>query len=73
MEQLKNCVDFFNKLILKELSVCTNTWIAGGAVRDYFSGTEFSDIDLFFKTEKGLTRLHRLFHKAYFLLQYKEH
>lgn len=60
MVQLENCIKFFNKIILDELeSICT-TWVAGGAVRDYFSvGYITSDIDLYFANEKEMDKCYK--------------
>jgi len=52
MLQFENCVKFFSKVILKELSVNCTVWVAGGCVRDYFSiGRLSSDVDLYFPSE----------------------
>jgi len=53
MVQLTNAVERYNKLILNELKeVNINCWIAGGALRDYFSGVKINtDYDLFFPNE----------------------
>jgi hypothetical protein len=49
MVQLDNCVKYFNKIILNELKDHCIVWVAGGAVRDYFSiGKLTTDIDLYF-------------------------
>jgi len=49
-EQLKQAVDYFNHIILNDMDKMNcNVWIAGGAVRDYFSiGHPTSDIDMYF-------------------------
>jgi len=54
MVQLTNAVDRYNKLILSELKECgINCWLAGGALRDYFSGRPVTtDYDIFFPSEK---------------------
>lgn len=53
MIQLTNAVDRYNKIILSELKENNiNSWIAGGALRDYFSGVKINtDYDLFFPNE----------------------
>lgn len=50
MIQLENAVDRYRKIILTELKeACINSWIAGGAIRDYFMGVKITtDYDLFF-------------------------
>lgn len=55
MIRYENCINFFNKLILKELHdqgiVC---WIAGGIIRSYFGAESVKgDIDLFFPDAKN--------------------
>lgn len=61
--QLSNCVDFFNKLILAELTPVCKCWAAGGCVRDYFSiGRISADIDLYFPTDEEFEKC-----KNYFL------
>lgn len=51
--QFSNCIDFFNKMILTELTPVCKCWIAGGCVRDYFSiGRISSDIDFYFPTDE---------------------
>jgi len=53
MIQLENAVDRYNKIILSELKeVGIKTWIAGGAIRDYFMAAKITtDYDLFFPNE----------------------
>jgi len=47
MKQIDRCVTYFKQFILDELPA--NCWIAGGAIRDFFSlGYCSSDIDVFF-------------------------
>lgn len=51
--QFENCVNYFRKLILNELSQICICWVAGGCVRDYFSiGKMSSDIDIYFPSEE---------------------
>lgn len=51
IQQIDNCIQYFSNLILNDLIkerhiIC---WVAGGAVRDYFSfGYVKCDVDLFF-------------------------
>lgn len=54
--QLQEAVDFFNKLILKRLaSYDSHCFVAGGAVRDYFSvGKISSDIDLYSRDQVSI-------------------
>lgn len=54
MIQLTNAVDRYSKMILSELKEAgVNCWLAGGALRDYFSGVKVTtDYDLFFPNEK---------------------
>lgn len=48
-QQLSECVHYFQRLLLNDLPV---GWIAGGAVRDYFSiGRCTSDVDVFFSSK----------------------
>ena len=55
--QFQNCIDHFSKTILKELEPICKTWVAGGAVRDYFSiGYTTSDIDLYFPNAKEMNK-----------------
>ena len=50
-EHVKNAVSFFRHVILDELAF-VKCWVAGGAVRDYFSiGKIQSDVDVFFPDE----------------------
>lgn len=53
MIQLENAVERYGKIILTELKeVGINTWIAGGAIRDYFMGVKIkTDYDLFFPNQ----------------------
>lgn len=53
MIQLDNAVEKYNKIILNELKESgIKTWIAGGALRDYFMGVQIkTDYDLFFPNE----------------------
>lgn len=53
MIQLENAVERYGKIILNELKEAgINTWIAGGALRDYFMGVKITtDYDLFFPKE----------------------
>ncbi|MFZ5955799.1 MAG: hypothetical protein ACOYT4_05220 [Nanoarchaeota archaeon] len=60
IQQFQNCIKFFSDLILAELpAVC---WIAGGALRDYFTiGRCSSDIDIFFPSEKEFKKAIKFF------------
>lgn len=50
-KQEEQCISYFKYLILDKLEDI-NCWIAGGAIRDYFSiGKIKSDIDIFFTDE----------------------
>lgn len=53
MIQLDNAVERYNKIILTELKEAgIKTWIAGGALRDYFMAKKITtDYDLFFPDE----------------------
>ena len=53
MIQLDNAVERYGKIILTELKEAgIKTWLAGGAVRDYFMGVKITtDYDLFFPSE----------------------
>ena len=53
MVQLENAVARYNKIILTELKEAgVTTWVAGGAIRDYFMGVKITtDYDLFFPSE----------------------
>ena len=53
MIQFENAVARYRKIILTELKEAgVNTWIAGGALRDYFMGVQIkTDYDLFFPNE----------------------
>lgn len=61
--QFKNCVDKFNKVILKELTENEiKCWIAGGSVRDYFMGIPVkTDIDIFFPYEENYKKAAKYF------------
>lgn len=60
--QHSNCINYFNKKILNELNDVCTTWIAGGALRDYFSyGYIKSDIDLYFPNEKEMNKCLKYF------------
>ncbi len=68
MEQLDRCVSYFDNLILGELlgqAGCgRNCWIAGGALRDFFSyGYPHSDIDIYFSDEYELERAKEYFNE----------
>lgn len=57
IQQIDNCIKYFSKIILKDLILDNHIicWIAGGAIRDYFSfGYVKSDIDLFFPDRHNL-------------------
>lgn len=56
MQQLKNTINHFNKIILDELKENNiRACVAGGAVRDYFMGVfTKTDYDLFFPDEENL-------------------
>jgi len=64
MVQFDNAVERFNKVILSELREASiKCWIAGGSLRDYFSGMPLkTDIDLFFPNESEFKKC-----KAYFI------
>jgi len=51
--QFKNAVERYGKLILNEMKEANITcWLAGGALRDYFSGVPVTtDYDMFFPNE----------------------
>lgn len=52
MKQIDDAISYFNWLILDEFQDI-KCWIAGGAVRDYFSyGKPKSDIDIFFPNQE---------------------
>jgi len=53
MMQLDNAVERYGKIILTELKEAgIKTWLAGGALRDYFMGVQIkTDYDLFFPNE----------------------
>lgn len=53
MLQENNCVDFFSKLILRELyNEKIECWIAGGCLRAYCGRETINDIDLFFPNKQ---------------------
>lgn len=58
MIQIENCYNRFAKMILTELSDRgISTWIAGGAVRDYFMGISMNtDHDLFFPDQANYNK-----------------
>jgi hypothetical protein len=58
IEQLQNCVDYFNKIFFKDIPSNISCWIAGGAVRDYFSiGFVQSDIDIYLSDQDNFNSL----------------
>lgn len=58
MEQLDNCVKYFEHIFFKEIPQEIICWVAGGAVRDYFSvGYVTSDIDIYFPNQKEFDKL----------------
>jgi hypothetical protein len=63
MIQLDNAVERYNKIILTELKEAgINTWIAGGAIRDYFMGVKITtDYDLFFPNEEEYEKAKNFF------------
>lgn len=62
MIQFDKAVERHNKLILTELKEAgINCWIAGGAIRDYFSSSKVTDYDLFFPNQTEYDKA-----KAYF-------
>jgi hypothetical protein len=65
--QLANCVSYFNFWIFKHFPEDLNCWIAGGAVRDYFSTGKMteSDIDFFMADRKTMARLVVLLRKVF--------
>lgn len=65
LEQHKLCIEYFNYLIFDKLIINNlNCWIAGGAVRDYYSlGYITSDIDIYFPNQDE-------FNKAFYQFDY---
>jgi hypothetical protein len=65
MLQLTNAVERYKQLILNELKEAdVNCWIAGGALRDYFSGVKMNtDYDLFFPNEIEFEKAKKYFDK----------
>jgi len=63
MIQFTNCVERFRKTILEELKISDiKCWIAGGSVRDYFSGTKINtDYDIFFPNEEEFNKTKKFF------------
>lgn len=63
MIQLENAVERYNKIILSELKeVGIITWIAGGALRDYFISVKITtDYDLFFPNEENYEKAKKYF------------
>jgi tRNA nucleotidyltransferase/poly(A) polymerase len=61
--QIKNTVKRFKDLILDEMEVAgVKCWLAGGCLRDYFSGSYVkTDYDLFFPTQKDYDKALKLF------------
>lgn len=60
MQQLKDCVNYFSRLILSDIP--SSCWIAGGALRDYFSlGYCASDIDVFFPSVNEFQKANNFF------------
>lgn len=65
MVQLENAVERYGKIILNEMKEAgIKTWIAGGALRDYFMGVRIkTDYDLFFPNEVEFSKA-EVFFKA---------
>jgi len=62
MPQAINCMDYFSKRFFNSFSdeLNKNIWVAGGAVRDYFSDGKVSkDVDFFCKDRKTMALLVR--------------
>lgn len=60
LPQAVNCIDYFRKRLLTHLSEELNkkVWIAGGAIRDYFTdGTVSKDIDFFCVDRSSMAEL----------------
>lgn len=60
LPQAANCIDFFRKRFLSKFNEELNSkiWIAGGAVRDYFSdGVISKDVDFFCTDRKAMAEL----------------
>jgi len=73
MPQAVNCIDFFSKKFFKKFDeeLNNNTWIAGGAIRDYFSeGYISKDVDFFCTDRKTMAKLIILFRNEF---QYKHY
>lgn len=65
IENYKQAIDYFNSLILNEFPVDLKCWIAGGAVRDYFSVSYISsDIDIFFSNRPDFHDVYNFFIKV---------
>lgn len=68
MVQFENCIKYFGRIILNELSLVGYCFVAGGCVRDYFSEAKLtSDIDVYFNSEIDFLKI-----KDYLLNQTKE-
>lgn len=63
MVQFDNAVERYSKIILEELYAAgIRTWIAGGALRDYFMGVPIkTDHDLFFPDEENYQKAVKFF------------
>lgn len=61
--QFKNAVERYGKIILNEMKEANITcWIAGGALRDYFSGVPVTtDYDMFFPDELAYKKAREYF------------
>lgn len=73
LPQGANCIDFFRKRFLNHMSEDLNkrVWIAGGAIRDYFSeGRITKDVDFFAVDRKSMAELVLLLRKKF---QYKHY
>lgn len=60
MPQAVNCVDYFRKLIVRELpeDISDKVWVAGGGVKDWFiEGKIKNDCDFFCKDRKSMAIL----------------
>lgn len=73
MIQLDNAVERFGKVILNELKeakvVC---WVAGGSLRDYFSGVyQKTDYDLFFPNQEEYDKAYKYFREQNCLVKWE--
>ena len=60
-QQIRNCIDFFDKKFFNKIRLTSDYWIAGGCIRDYMSRSSISDVDFFFTKESDFEHVKSFF------------